>query len=151
MTRGYDDVLMDHIRHARNYRPMPDADQRIEALNALCGDRIAFGLKWRGDTVADASFQCECCGISMASSSTLTEHVIGRTRIEIVDLCTAFLDRFDRSSAAREESDRMSAAQQALLGAARRYPGRARCASLAWRALRDALADVALPPAHARP
>ena len=145
MTRGYDDILMDHIRHARNYRAMPDADQRIEAVNALCGDGITLALKWQGDTIADVSFQCECCGISMASSSALTEHVIGRTRTEIVDLCTAFLARFDQSGVAEHEEDRMSAAQQALLGAARRYPGRARCASLAWRALRDALTT---PPAE---
>lgn len=139
---AYDDLLLEHIKHARNYRAMPGADARIEALNPLCGDGVELFLKWDGARAADISFQCECCGISMASTSVLTEILRGRTRGEIVVECDRFLARIEDRSGPREPDDAVPA-QRALLEAAQKYPARARCAALAWQALRDALRTVA--------
>lgn len=136
---GYDRMLIEHIKHARNYRAMPDADARIEAVNPLCGDRLDLFLKWDGEHAADISFQCECCGISMASASALTEMLRGRTRAEMLTECDRFLARIaDRATRDAEPGD-ATVVQHALLRAAREYPARAGCAALAWRSLRDAL------------
>ncbi len=142
--RAYDDLLLDHIKRARNYRSMPGADARIEALNPLCGDGVELFVKWDGARAADLSFQCECCGISMASTSVLTEILRGRTRNEILGECERFLAHIGETSADGAELDDATPAQRALIEAARQYPSRARCAALAWQSLRDALRAPAL-------
>jgi nitrogen fixation NifU-like protein len=141
---AYDDLLLDHIKQARNYRVMPGADTRIEALNPLCGDGVELFLKWDGGRAADISFQCECCGISMASTSVLTEMLRGRTRSEILGECERFLAHIGEATADGTELDDATPAQRALIDAARRYRSRARCAALAWQSLRDALRAPAL-------
>jgi len=75
----YNDVVLDHIKNARNYRVMEAPDRSAEGVNALCGDTMSVYVRLDGDVIRDASFQCSCCGISMASASVMTEAVIGRT------------------------------------------------------------------------
>jgi len=135
---GYDDLLMEHIKGVRNFRAMPDADARVEALNRLCGDRLELFLKWDGERAGDLSFQCECCGISMASSSILTETLRGLTRREILAACDRFVGCIADKAADIEAMD-ATPAQRALLEVARKHPSRTECAVLAWRSLRDAL------------
>src|SRR5690349_15394665 len=75
----YDDFVMDHIRNARNYRTLGEASRESTAFNPLCGDRITLQLSVAGGRIADAAYQCECCGISMASGSMMTDWVKDRS------------------------------------------------------------------------
>ncbi|MGH8680929.1 MAG: Fe-S cluster assembly sulfur transfer protein SufU [Burkholderiales bacterium] len=143
MSGFYDEILMDHIRNARNYRVMADPDERIEAANPLCGDRIELQVKWAGDRVADAAFQCEACGISMASTSVLTELVGGLTRPQLLRLCDEFATAIRAQADAADLDGRWSTAQLAILATARRFPARESCARLPWDALSNALRDRA--------
>ena len=79
----YDDIVMDHIKNARNCRVLDDADRRIEGRNPLCGDELLIFLKVADERIDDLAFQCSCCGISMASASMMTSAVKGKT-VEIV-------------------------------------------------------------------
>ncbi len=72
---GYDDLIMDHIKNARNYRALADASHNANGHNPLCGDDIAVYVNLHGDRIAEVSFECTCCGISMASASIMTENV----------------------------------------------------------------------------
>jgi nitrogen fixation NifU-like protein len=76
----YRDVIVDHNRNPRNFRPMPEADRHAEGFNPLCGDRLTLYVKLDGDLIADVSFQGSGCAISVASASLLTESVKGRRR-----------------------------------------------------------------------
>jgi nitrogen fixation NifU-like protein len=143
MSGFYDDLLMDHIRNARNYRVIADPDERIEASNPLCGDRLEIRVKWLGDRVADAAFQCECCGVSMASTSVLTELVRGLARPELVRSCDEFATAIRTRADATASDRRWSAVQRAILTTARRFPAREPCARLPWDALSNALRDRA--------
>ena len=49
----YQEVILDHNRHPANFRPMADADRRVEADNPLCGDRLELFLKLEGERIAD--------------------------------------------------------------------------------------------------
>ena len=42
---NYRDVIVDHNRNPRNFRPMPDADRHAEGFNPLCGDRVALYMQ----------------------------------------------------------------------------------------------------------
>jgi nitrogen fixation NifU-like protein len=135
--KAYDDLIMDHIKNARNYRALADATHHADGANPLCGDELAVFLRLDGDLIADACFQCACCGISMASASIMTERVrgqpAGEVRILLADLITALTARADPAS--RQADPALSA----LLKAVHAYPVRTRCALLPWVTLEAAL------------
>ena len=136
-SRLYDRVMMDHIKNARNFREMADATASAEGVNPLCGDSFRVYVRIDDDTVRDAAFQCECCGISMASASMMTESVKGRSvadaRRAVRELCSVFAG----DSAAECGLDKQDA--RALLAVVREFPSRINCARLAWLTLEAAL------------
>lgn len=135
---SYDDTIMEHIRNARNYRALPaGADVRSgEASNPLCGDTFTVRAKLAGERIEDVAFQCECCGISMASASVMTEWLRGRT----TDEALAARDAFE--AALRAGDTRLDAApadSAAILAFAKATPARAGCVLIGWQALSAAL------------
>ena len=133
----YDDVVMDHIKNARNYRVLEDADRRVEGSNPMCGDELQLYLALEGGRIADIAFQCTCCGISMASASVMTESMAGRSAKEALEAIRAFATQLRTPSAVPPAAG--NAGQQAVLDAVRRFPARRRCALLPWITLEAAL------------
>jgi nitrogen fixation protein NifU and related proteins len=133
----YNDVILDHIRNARNFRELDDANRKAQGLNPLCGDTFTVYARIEGDRVAEASFQCECCGISMASASVMTEAITGRTVSEARSLYRHF-ERLlkDPTGTPDQPGDH---GQLAVLGLIREFPSRVNCALLGWKTLDAAL------------
>jgi len=71
----YRDVIVDHNRHPRNFREMPDADRHADGYNPLCGDKLTVYVRLDGERIADVSFHGSGCAISVASASLLTESI----------------------------------------------------------------------------
>lgn len=137
-TGLYDDVIMDHIRNARNYRVLEDADREATGNNPLCGDEIVVYVNIAGDHIGDIAFQCTCCGISMASASIMTEMVKGKLAQEVTALLRDFMAMI--SGRGNVLQDQASTEWRAILDTVQRFPTRARCAALPWSTLQDALA-----------
>jgi len=136
----YDDVILDHIKNARNYRVPESESREIRGSNVLCGDELVLYLRMDGGRVADISFQCSCCGLSMASSSVMTDLVKGKGGGEAAVLLRAFTGRLDGTL--HSDSAALGREQQALLDAAQRFPARTRCVALPWTTLMTALAET---------
>jgi nitrogen fixation NifU-like protein len=134
-SKLYDDVMMDHIKNARNYREMADATASAEGINPLCGDSFRVYLRVDRDVVRDAAFQCECCGISMASASMMTEAIKGRTLAEV----RRAIQTFEALVAGKPGAEPVHADLRAVVGVVRQFPSRVNCASLAWATLQAAL------------
>jgi nitrogen fixation protein NifU and related proteins len=132
----YDDVILDHIKNARNYRPIENADRQSEGVNPLCGDSFTVYVNLDGDVIRDAAFQCSCCGISMASASVMTEAVRGQTVQRARELYKHFV-RLVSEEDAPEAADDLG--ELAVLGVVRDFPSRRNCAVLAWHTLAAAL------------
>jgi len=47
--RGYDDLIMDHIKNARGYCVLDDASHHASGANPLCGDEMTVYVKLDGD------------------------------------------------------------------------------------------------------
>ena len=70
---------MDHYRNPRNVGKIDNADLIGEAGSLACGDSLKLYLKLDGEKIVDAKFQTFGCGSAVASSSILTEMIIGKT------------------------------------------------------------------------
>ncbi|HEX7953529.1 MAG TPA: SUF system NifU family Fe-S cluster assembly protein [Burkholderiales bacterium] len=132
----YSDVILDHIKNARNFQVLADANRRAHGINPLCGDTFDVYAKVEGDRVVEAAFQCECCGISMASASIMTEAVKGKTVQEARMLYRSFEKLLRDPDAAALQAD---SGQMPMLELIREFPSRVNCALLGWHTLDAAL------------
>jgi nitrogen fixation NifU-like protein len=132
----YQDLILDHNRAPRNFRPMENANRRVEGNNPLCGDRLTVWLRMEGDVIQDAAFQGSGCAISRASASLMTTAVKGKTRSEAEDL----FQRFRRMvTGSLDPIDAESLGKLAAFAGVAQFPVRIKCASLSWHALKAAL------------
>lgn len=136
-AKPYDDIIFDHIKNARNYLALNDANRRASGSNPLCGDDLTVYLKVESARLQEVSFLCTCCGISMASASIMTEIVRGKTAADALGLIRAFVALLAASSEAG--TAHCTPDQRAVVDAVRRYPSRVRCAVLPWVTLQAAL------------
>ena len=79
----YSEKVMDHYRNPRNVGKIDNADAIGEAGSLACGDSLKIYLKIENGIVTDAKFQTFGCGSAVASSSILTEMIIGRPIEEV--------------------------------------------------------------------
>ena len=91
--------------------------------------------------IADLSYDGVGCSISQASTSVMTDLVIGRTIDEAMDLYEGFREIMDSRGHAEPDEDRFEDAI-AFIGVSQ-FPARIKCALLAWAAMRDAVNQAA--------
>ena len=136
----YRQVILDHNRNPRNFGELADATRVVAGVNPLCGDKMTLYVKLDGDKIEDIRFKGTGCAISVASSSLMTERVKGTP-------VTAALELFDKIhellTAPEEQEPPADLDKLAALAGVREYPSRVKCASLAWHALKSAVAEDA--------
>ena len=134
----YQEVILDHNRHPRNFGELDGADRHADGYNPLCGDRLAVYVNLDGETISDVSFLGSGCAISKASASLMTDAVKGRTLGEARRISEQFLALVTDDAAV---VDAAVVGKLAVLAGVRDYPTRVKCASLAWHTLRAAVED----------
>jgi len=129
----YQQVILDHCRHPRNFREMTTASCSAQGHNPLCGDQLKLYLALEGDTVKDACFLGSGCCISKASASLLTEQVKGKTRSQIQGLFD-LVHQMVTTGQANGDVGKL-----AVFAGVHKFPARVKCAILPWHALVAAL------------
>jgi nitrogen fixation protein NifU and related proteins len=130
----YQEVILDHNRHPRNFGAIPEADRTAEGSNPLCGDRVKVFLKMNGDVIEGVTFEGTGCAISTASASLMTEALEGKTVAE----ARAAFDRFHELLTVGG-GDPEALGKLAAFSGVREFPMRVKCATLAWHTLKAAL------------
>ena len=77
---NYSEKKMDQFRNPRNVGTIENPDGEATVGSLTCGDALKFQFKLGPDgKIAEAKFQTFGCASAIASSSALTEMVIGKT------------------------------------------------------------------------
>ena len=84
----YREVILDHYKSPRHHGALEDADAHAEGQNPLCGDEVSVYVRFRedGDTIDEVTFTGRGCAISQATTSMLTDLVVGRSAAEVSEL-----------------------------------------------------------------
>ena len=135
----YQQLILDHCKHPRNFHELPAASCSAQGHNPLCGDQLKLFLAMDGDTVRDASFVGSGCCISKASASLLTDHVKGKTKAELQKTFDLVHDMVTTGKANGDLG------KLAAFAGVHKYPARVKCAILSWHALMAALKGDSQP------
>ncbi len=135
----YQQVILDHNRNPRNFRPMPDATHVCRGHNPLCGDNITVFAKVDPDaqTLDDLSFQGNGCAICKASSSLMTSQLKSKPVSEAKELFSEFHEMVKGNLDPETAPNHLGKLK--LFQGVKEYSSRIKCATLAWHALMGAL------------
>jgi nitrogen fixation NifU-like protein len=90
--------------------------------------------------VSDVSYEGEGCSISQASTSVMTDLVVGRTVAEAMTVQDEFLAMM-QSRGSTEPDEEVLEDAVAFAGVSK-YPARVKCALLGWLAWKDATSQA---------
>ncbi|MDD3029583.1 MAG: SUF system NifU family Fe-S cluster assembly protein [Alphaproteobacteria bacterium] len=136
----YQDLILDHSKHPRNFRPLPGANREALGHNPLCGDKLSLHLIVdNNDVIQDIAFQGAGCAISVASASMMSEMLKGKTIQEAEKLFAYLHEACTGGDADATGLDEDAIAHIDALSGVRDYPIRVKCATLAWHTLEAAL------------
>ncbi len=133
----YEELIRDHSKKPRNYRVIEHPTREVEGYNPLCGDRYTVYVTMNGDRIEDIAFQGEGCAISKSSASLMTQALKGKTIAEAEKLFHAFHDLITSTPDKDVNTDDLG--KLAVFSGVRKFPVRAKCATLAWHTLHSAI------------
>jgi len=138
LQQMYQEIILDHYKnpHGRGLRDPYDAESF--QVNPTCGDEVTLRVKLDGDVVADVSYDGQGCSISQASTSVLTDLVVGKSVTEAFGKMDAFVELMQGRGQIEPDEDVLEDGI-AFAGVAK-YPARVKCALLGWMAFKDAVA-----------
>ncbi|WP_033292735.1 Fe-S cluster assembly sulfur transfer protein SufU [Amycolatopsis jejuensis] len=133
----YQEIILDHYKnpHGRGLRDPFDAESF--QVNPTCGDEVTLRVKVTDGKVADVSYEGQGCSISQASTSVLTDLVVGHTVDEAFTTMDAFVELMQGKGKVEPDEDVLEDGI-AFAGVAK-YPARVKCALLGWMAFKDAV------------
>jgi len=131
----YHPLILEHNQHPSHYLKRPEAGVVLDAYNSLCGDKFKLYLDLEQGRVVAASFSGYGCAVSKAATSVLMKKIQGKTLEEVHGLIQAYfaITKTDQENVGDTDPELLAFA------AAKKFPGRLKCAVLAWEALDEHL------------
>lgn len=141
LSQLYQDVILDHNRHPRNFKELANPTAYSHGTNPLCGDDYHLYLQIGPQKkIEDVGFKGNGCAISKSSASILTTMIRGRTVEDAAELNRQVLQLLTQAEIPawlRESSGKMK-----IFEGVKEFPVRVKCATLIWQTLQDALKDA---------
>lgn len=136
----YRQLILDHAQHPHHYGQLAAADQQVRLNNPTCGDVIKLDVAFDANRqhIAKIAFSGEGCSISQASASMMCDLVSGQTLAQAKQEIEIFLELL----MANPEVNTAQLGDAAVLAAVVKFPARIKCATLAWKALEQAIMEV---------
>ncbi|RSM39339.1 SUF system NifU family Fe-S cluster assembly protein [Amycolatopsis balhimycina DSM 5908] len=134
----YQEIILDHYKHPHGRGLRDPFDAESFQVNPTCGDEVTLRVKLDDGKVADVSYDGQGCSISQASTSVMTDLVVGHTLEEAFTTMDAFVELMQGKGKVEPDEDVLEDGI-AFAGVAK-YPARVKCALLGWMAFKDAVA-----------
>lgn len=135
----YQEIILDHNKHPRNFRKMEDAYCSVEGYNPLCGDHYIVYLKMDGEVISDVAFEGTGCAISKASASVMSTILKGKTRSDAEELFNKFHHLVRGEVIGEINMDEYG--RLAAFAGVSEFPARVKCAILPWHTMKNALEE----------
>ncbi len=131
----YQEIILEHSKHPRNFRALEAATHKAEGYNPLCGDHYVVFVDVADEEIREIAFQGSGCAISKASASMMSQALKGKTRTEAEDLFA----KFHRIVTGERNGEADDLGKLEVFAGVAAFPTRVKCATLAWHTLRAAL------------
>ena len=136
----YQDIILDHGKHPRNFRVVDHHTCKAQGNNPMCGDRVTVTARVEAGKIEDVAFEGKGCAISMASASMMTDALRGQTPAAARMLADAVRDVCTGKEASLADAALAPHMEKlAALSGVRQFPVRVKCATLPWHALMSCL------------
>ena len=133
----YQEIILDHYRHP-HHKGLRDGAVEVHHVNPTCGDEVTLRVKVADGVVQDVSYDGQGCSISQASTSVMTDLVIGKPVEAALQTSEAFLALMQSRGQLEPDEDVLE--DGIAFAGVSRYPARVKCALLGWMAWKDATA-----------
>ena len=142
LEQMYQEVILDHYKHPHHRGLREPFGAEVHHVNPTCGDEVTLrvALSDDGASIADVSYDGQGCSISQASTSVLTDQIIGQNVHDALATIAAFSEMV--SSRGTVEGDEDVIGDGVAFAGVAKYPARVKCALLGWMAFKDALAQA---------
>ncbi|HVM28932.1 MAG TPA: SUF system NifU family Fe-S cluster assembly protein [Mycobacteriales bacterium] len=140
----YQEIILDHYRNPHHRGLRGDLGDpgvvEVHHVNPTCGDEVTLRVKLADGTVEDVSYDGAGCSISQASTSVMTDLVIGQPVDVGLAKSEAFLALMQSRGTVEPDEDVLE--DGIAFAGVSRYPARVKCALLGWMAWKDAVAQA---------
>jgi nitrogen fixation protein NifU and related proteins len=143
----YQELILEHSKRPHHAGLREPFEVQVHHVNPTCGDEVTLRVAVEGSgndaIIRDVSYDALGCSISTASTSVLTDEVIGHTVAEA--LATHEAMRTMLTSKGQDAGDEDLIGDGVAFAGVSKYPARVKCALLGWMAFMDALHQAGIP------
>ena len=136
----YQEIILYHNLNPHHKGLREPFDAEVHHVNPTCGDEVTVRVAVRDGVVEDVSYDGQGCSISQASTSVMTDLVIGQTVDEARGKAEAFLTLMQSRGQLEPDEDVLE--DGIAFAGVSRYPARVKCALLGWMAWKDATSQI---------
>ena len=142
----YQEIILDHYR-AKHHSGLRDPyEAEVHHVNPSCGDEVTLRVHLDRGTVSDVSYEGMGCSISQASTSVMSDLVIGKPVEHGLDLHQEFLTLMQSKGALEPDEDKLE--DGIAFAGVSKFPARVKCALLGWSAFKDAVLQAQVGEPH---
>ena len=132
----YQEIILDHYKNPHHAGLREPFEAEVHHVNPTCGDEVTLRVHVSDGTVSDVSYDAVGCSISQASTSVMTDLVIGKSVDDALAVQDTFLTLMQGKGQVEPDEDVLEDGI-AFAGVAK-FPARVKCALLPWMAWKDA-------------
>ncbi len=131
------EIIVDNYQNPRNFKEVDDKRYiTIHMDSASCIDDIYIQVLFDGDIVKDCKWHGKGCAISTASTSIMSEMILGKTKEEAMKMMNEF-----NKMLSGEDFDEEVLGDAICFMNVNRQPSRITCANISWRGLQKAFLE----------
>jgi nitrogen fixation protein NifU and related proteins len=143
MESMYREIILDHYKNPQ-HRGLPDSfDAEVHHVNPTCGDEVTLRVRVSDGAITELGWEGEGCSISQASTSVMSDLVVGKPIDDAMALQRKFLELMQsRGEAGLSEAEQDELEDAVAFEGVSKYPARVKCALLGWMAMKSAVAEA---------